>query len=224
MDLKGIIAIAGKPGLYKVAAQGRANIIVQSLENDKKFPAFASDKISALDDISIYTYEKDVPLTEVYTLLAEKENFGKSIDHKEEPKKLRAYLVTFLPDYDAERVYDTDVKKLFQWYNLLVEKGMISKEKLEEARKAKEEEAKAEKPAAKKSSAEPKAGTPAAEKKAAAPKVEKKAAEPKEKAAPKEKADAPKAEKAAPKKPAAKKATEKETDKPAKKAAPKKSK
>ena len=86
------------------------------LENDKKFPAFASDKISALDDISIYTYQKDVPLTEVYLLICEKENFKPSISHKEEPKKLREYLVTFLPDYDAERVYDTDVKKLFQWY------------------------------------------------------------------------------------------------------------
>lgn len=141
MDLKGIIAIAGKPGLYKVAAQGRNNIIVQSLENDKKFPAFATDKISALDDISIYTYEKDVPLSEVYLLLCEKENFKQSINHREEPKKLREYLVTFLPDYDAERVYDTDVKKLFQWYNLLVEKGFISKEKAEEAKKLKDEDA-----------------------------------------------------------------------------------
>ena len=129
MDLKGIIAISGKPGLYKVAAQGRNNIIVQSLDNDKKFPAFASDKISALDDISMYTNEKDVPLTEVLTLLAEKEDFKASISAKEDPKKLREYLVTFLPNYDAERVYDTDVKKLFQWYNILIEKGIISKEK-----------------------------------------------------------------------------------------------
>lgn len=155
MDLKGIIAIAGKPGLYKVAAQGRNNIIVQSLENDKKFPAFASDKISALDDISIYTYEKDVPLSEVYLILCEKENYKASISHKEEPRKLREYLITFLPDYDAERVYDTDVKKLFQWYNLLVEKGIISKEKVEESKKAKEaadetKESVAEKPVTKK--------------------------------------------------------------------------
>jgi len=135
MDLKGIISISGKPGLYKVAAQGRNNIIVQSLDNDKKFPAFASDKISALDDISMYTYEKDVPLTEVLKLLAEKEEYKASISPKEEVKKLREYLVTFLPDYDAERVYDTDVKKLFQWYNILIEKGIISKEKAEEANK-----------------------------------------------------------------------------------------
>lgn len=165
MDLKGIISISGKPGLYKVAAQGRNNIIVQSLDNDKKFPAFASDKISALDDISIYTYEKDVPLTEVLKMLAEKEEYKPSISTKEEPKKLREYLVTFLPNYDAERVYDTDVKKLFQWYNILVEKGIISKEKAEEAAKIKEDAAAAavavegEKPKAEKKAKAPKAAT-----------------------------------------------------------------
>lgn len=137
MDLKGIIAIAGKPGLYKVAAQGRANIIVQSLDTDKKFPAFASDKISALEDISVYTYSKDVPLVEVFTALAEKENFGKSISHKEDAKKLREHLVSFLPDYDAQRVYDADVRKLYQWYNLLIDKELITKEKAEAAKQAK---------------------------------------------------------------------------------------
>lgn len=130
MDLQGVIAISGKPGLYKVIAQGKNNIIVESLDNGKKFPAFASDKISALDDISIYTYDEDVPLIQVYVSLAEKEKFNKSIDHKEEPKKLREYLITFLPNYDAERVYDTDVKKLFQWYNILVDKGFITEEKV----------------------------------------------------------------------------------------------
>ena len=73
MDLKGIISISGKAGLYKVAANGRNNIIVQSLDNDKKFPVFATDKISALEDISIYTYEEDVPLTDVYVKLAKLE-------------------------------------------------------------------------------------------------------------------------------------------------------
>jgi hypothetical protein len=200
MDLKGIIAIAGKPGLYKVAAQGRNNIIVQSLENDKKFPAFASDKISALDDISIYTYQKDVPLTEVYLILCEKENFKTSISHKEEPKKLREYLVTFLPDYDAERVYDTDVKKLFQWYNLLVEKGVISKEKVEEAKAAAEAAAKAEsKPAAE---ADGNDAKPAAKAKAPAAKAEGEKAKPTAKAKTTAKADGDKAKPAA--KPSAK--------------------
>lgn len=204
MDLKGIIAIAGKPGLYKVAAQGRNNIIVQSLENDKKFPAFASDKISALDDISIYTYQKDVPLTEVYLLLCEKENFKPSISHKEEPKKLREYLVTFLPDYDAERVYDTDVKKLFQWYNLLVEKGIITKEKVEESQAA----AKAEtKPVAAKTSAEADGDKPKAAAKAKpSAKADGDKAKPaaKAKAVPAAKADGDKAKPAAKTKSAAK--------------------
>lgn len=148
MDLRGIIAIAGKPGLYKVAAQGRNNIIVQSLESNKKFPAFASDKISTLEDISIYTYETDVPLSEVYQKIAEKESYGKAIGHNESQDQLRAYLSDILPDYHEERVYDNDVKKIFQWYNILVDHGFIkeggsseeqeeSAEKLDKAMKAK---------------------------------------------------------------------------------------
>lgn len=199
MDLKGIIAIAGKPGLYKVAAQGRNNIIVQSLENEKKFPAFASDKISALDDISIYTYERDVPLTEVYMLLGEKEKFSVSINHKEEPKKLREYLTTFLPDYDVERVYDTDVKKLFQWYNLLVEKGIISKEKADEFKKS--QEATPEESVTK---SEPEKATPKAKKSETKKAEEKPSA--KAKAKPKKAVTEEKAAEAKPKKKAAKKA------------------
>jgi hypothetical protein len=125
MDLKGIIAISGKPGLFKVAAQGRNNIIVESLDNGKKFPAFASDKISALEDICIYTYEEDVPLIDVYTKLADKEGYKASLSHKEKPDTLREHLATYLPDYDEDRVYDQDVKKLYQWYNILVDKGII---------------------------------------------------------------------------------------------------
>lgn len=127
MNLKGIIAISGKPGLFKVAAQGRNNIIVQSLESSKKFPAFASDKISALEDISIYTYQEDVPLPEVYTKLAEKTNYEKAISHKESSEKLRTELESFLPDYDQDRVFDGDIRKLFQWYNLLFDHGYVIK-------------------------------------------------------------------------------------------------
>lgn len=138
MNLKGIIAISGKPGLYKVAAQGRNNIIVQSLDNGKKFPAFASDKISALEDISIYTYEEDVPLIEVYTKLAEKADYAKAISHKENSQALREELESFLPNYDEDRVYDSDIKKLFQWYNILVDNGYVTRE--EEEAVASEEE------------------------------------------------------------------------------------
>jgi len=126
MDLKGIISISGKPGLYKVVANGRNNVIVQALDGGKKFPVFATDKISALEDISIYTYEKDVPLIEVYEKLAEIEGYKKTINHKEPGVKLREKVVEFLPDYDEDRVYDSDLKKLFQWYNLLIDNGIIT--------------------------------------------------------------------------------------------------
>lgn len=128
MNLKGLIAISGKSGLFKVAAQGRNNIIVESLDTGKKFPAFATDKISALEDISIYTYEEDVPLVDVYDKLAEHADYKQAISHKETPDKLRAELAEFLPDYDEDRVYPSDIKKIFQWYNILCEKGYIVKE------------------------------------------------------------------------------------------------
>ena len=140
MNLKGLIAISGKPGLYKVAAQGRNNIIVESLDTGKKFPAFAADKISALEDISIYTYGEDVPLVDVYTKLAEKVDYGKAINHKESGEALREELTAFLPDYDEDRVYDSDIRKLFQWYNILVDKGYVVKGETEETAVASEEE------------------------------------------------------------------------------------
>jgi hypothetical protein len=144
MDLKGIISISGKPGLYKVAANGRNNIIVQSLDNDKKFPVFATDKISALEDISIYTYEEDVPLVDVYKKLATFEDYKKSINHKESGTKLRERTIEFLPDYDEDRVFDGDLKKLFQWYNLLVDKNIITKPKATKKAVKKKNEAAAE--------------------------------------------------------------------------------
>lgn len=143
MDIKGIIAISGKPGLFKVAAQGRNNIIVESLDTGKKFPAFATDKISALEDICIYTHEEDVPLVDVYSKLAEKEGYKASISHKESPAALREHIQTYLPDYDKDRVYDQDLRKLYQWYNILVEKGMVVK--TVKAKEDKKTEAKTEK-------------------------------------------------------------------------------
>lgn len=140
MNLKGLIAISGKSGLYKVSAQGRNNIIVESLDNGKKFPAFATDKISALEDISIYTYEADVPLAEVYGKLADRANYEKSISHKESGEVLREELVSFLPDYDVDRVYESDIRKLFQWYNILIEKGFITRQAEEAVAAAANEE------------------------------------------------------------------------------------
>jgi hypothetical protein len=132
MNLSGIISISGKPGLYKVIAQGKNNIIVESLEDKKRVPAYSTDRISALDDISIYTYDDDKPLREIYKSIFEKEKGGETISHKEDAKKLQTYLLEILPTYDQERVYGSDIKKLFQWYNLLHKAGELKVEETKE--------------------------------------------------------------------------------------------
>lgn len=180
MNLTGIIAISGRPGLYKVVAQGKNNIIVESLDDNKRFPAYSTDRISALDDISIYTYDEDKPLKEIYVSIFEKQKGGAAISHKEDAAKLSASLLEVLPNYDQERVYPSDIKKLFQWYNILHKAGLL---KLEEEEKEVEKEA------------EPATEKPKKEKAPAAKKA----------AAPKKAADKP-ASKAAPKATAAKKA------------------
>lgn len=172
MDLTGIISISGKPGLYKVIAQGKNNIIVESLADKKRIPAYATDRISALDDISIYTYEGDEPLKDVFKSILEKQSGKEAPSHKEDLASLQNYLQEILPDYDEERVYPSDIKKIFQWYNLLLSYGVLKLEKEKKPAKKeaqeKQEDSKAEKktaekkPAAKKKPAEKK--KPAAKK------------------------------------------------------------
>ena len=127
MNLTGIIAITGRVGLYKVVAQGKNNLIVESLEDKKRFPAYASDRISALEDISIYAYDEDVALKVIFDSIYAKENGGIAPSHKEDKKVLESYLLEVLPKYDQERVYISDIKKLFQWYNLLHKAGELNK-------------------------------------------------------------------------------------------------
>lgn len=172
MNLTGIIAISGKPGLYKVVAQGKNNIIVESLADNKRVPAYATDRISALEDISIYTYNDDKPLKEVYKAIFTKENGGLAPSPKSDLNELKSYLLEILPDYDDERVYSSDIKKLFQWYNLLHKSGNLKLE--EEASEESVEEKPAKKAPAKKE-AKPKttakATTKATDKKATAKKA-----------------------------------------------------
>jgi hypothetical protein len=127
MNLAGIIAISGKPGLYKVVKQGKNNLFVQALDSDKITPAYTSDKISALEDISVYTYENDVPLLELLGLIAEKSNYESTLSHKEDKKKLESFFEEIVPNYDKERVYFSDIKKIFQWYNQLQNVGLLVK-------------------------------------------------------------------------------------------------
>ncbi|MEN9699665.1 MAG: hypothetical protein RLZZ301_863 [Bacteroidota bacterium] len=118
MQLNGIIAISGRPGLFKVIAQSKNSVIVESLIDKKRFPAYASERISTLDDISMFTYEEDVKLTDIFAKMLELyPTEGPS--HKADMKELEAAMQQVLPNWDQERIYPSDVRKLFQWYNLL---------------------------------------------------------------------------------------------------------
>ena len=123
--LKTILSISGKPGLFKLISPAKNMLIVESLQTGKRQPAYAHEKIISLGDIAIFTDEEDVPLSEVLNAIKEKENGAKVIldIKKADNETLRAYLAEVLPNFDRERVYPTDIKKLISWYNLLVETG-----------------------------------------------------------------------------------------------------
>jgi hypothetical protein len=123
--LKGILAISGQPGLYKLVAESKNNIIVESLETGKRMPAYSTSKISALEDIAIFTDTDDMPLKDVFKAISEKEDGGKTINHKSSSKELRDYFAEVLPEYDRDRVYVSDIKKVLLWYNTLQEKDML---------------------------------------------------------------------------------------------------
>jgi hypothetical protein len=124
--LNTILSIAGKPGLYRLLSQGKNMLIVESLSADKKrFPAYGNEKIISLADIAMYTDDEEVPLRKVLESMKNKENGGKvSIDAKKAgAEELRAYLAEVLPNFDRDRVYVGDIKKLISWYNILIENG-----------------------------------------------------------------------------------------------------
>jgi hypothetical protein len=136
--LKGILAISGQSGLFKMVAESKNNIIVESLETGKRIPVYSSAKISALEDIAIYTIEGDKPLKEVFQAISEKENGGAAIAPKVSANELKAYFAEVLPDYDKDRVYVSDIKKVLQWYNNLQEKDMLDFSETEEEKKEEE--------------------------------------------------------------------------------------
>ena len=110
--LKEILSIAGKPGLQKLISNTTNAIIVESLIDGKRFPAYSNSKIISLEDISIYTETEDMPLKEVFRRMYEKEEGGKAIGHKETSEKITAYFTEILPEYDKDRVYTSDMKKI----------------------------------------------------------------------------------------------------------------
>lgn len=126
MDLKNILAISGKPGLYRLVTSGTARLVVESIQDKKKLPVPATSKVSSLDDIAIFTIEEEVPLREVFSKIYEKTNQSQALSHKSTPAELRAFVAEVLTDLDHERVYDSDLKKLFNWYNILFEDGFFA--------------------------------------------------------------------------------------------------
>ena len=124
--LKGILAISGQPGLFKVLSEGKNGVIVESLLTGKKQTAFASAKMSTLEDIAIYTTHEDFPLKQVFRKISDLENGGAAIQTSAKPEELKKYFEKILPDFDRERVYVSDIKKVLTWYNLLHEKGLLN--------------------------------------------------------------------------------------------------
>ena len=132
MDLSKILSISGKPGLYLLVSQTKTGALVESLLDGKRQPAFSNERISSLEDISIFTLEEDIPLKKVFELIYSKENGGECISHKSDNNKIVQYMEEILPDFDRDRVYVSDMKKLFSWYNILNAKRLITIEDVKE--------------------------------------------------------------------------------------------
>lgn len=140
MNIDKVISISGKPGLYTLVTQSKGGFIAENLDNNRKTSVPASASVSLLSNIAIYTLTDEVPLVEVFKRIFEKENGGKAIDHKSSEKELRNYMAEVLPDYDEDRVYKSDLKKLFQWYNILLKNGLLVPSEEDKEETTKEEE------------------------------------------------------------------------------------
>lgn len=128
MNLDKILAISGKPGLYALKVQTRTGFVAESLVDGKKITVGLRSNVSLLSEISMYTYSEEKPLTEVMRSIAKKENNGPTPAFKDDKAQLTAYFLEILPDYDQERVYASDIKKVINWYNVLQSKGLVSAE------------------------------------------------------------------------------------------------
>ena len=129
MNLEGIINVSGKPGLFKVISRSSNNVIIESLIEKKRTAIYSHNQANLLDEIGIYTYNDTIPLSEIFTEIAKKTNCGPSISHKSSKTELTSYFRDILPEYDEERVYISDIKKVIQWYNSMQSLNMIKLEK-----------------------------------------------------------------------------------------------
>ena len=142
MSLEKILTISGKPGLYQLQNQTRSGFLATSLVDGKKISVSAKQNVSILSEIAIYTLTEELPLSEVFTKISNKENGGEAISHKSTRDKLEEYFFEILPDYDEDKVYPSDIKKVIQWYNLLTKNGItnFAKETTEATEATSEEE------------------------------------------------------------------------------------
>jgi hypothetical protein len=142
MSFQKILAISGKPGLYELKVQTRSGFVAEALLDGKKITVGLRSNVSLLSEIAVYTYNEEVKLIEIFKTIAAKENGEPTISHKESDDKLRSYFREILPEFDEDRVYTSDIKKIFNWYNILQPKGYVSVEALNT--EVKEEETPAE--------------------------------------------------------------------------------
>ena len=129
MDLEGIINVSGKPGLYKVISRSNNTVIIESLLDNKRSAIYSHNQANLLNEIGIYTYNDTTPLCDVFTTIANKTNCGPSINHKLSKEELINYCREIVPEYDEERVYFSDIKKVIQWYNTMQSADLIEIEK-----------------------------------------------------------------------------------------------
>ena len=127
--LKDLMSISGHGGLFRFVSQGRNGIIVESIDTGKRIQAFASMKVSALEDIAIYTDDEEVHLEKVLSAIHKYENGKETISHKSSAEDLKDYFSAILPEYDRNRVYVSDIKKVLNWYNLLLKYDLLEIEK-----------------------------------------------------------------------------------------------
>ena len=139
MSLDKILSISGKPGLYELQKQTRSGFVAESLIDGKKISVGMQNNVSVLSEIAIYTFTEEIPLREVFKRIQEKENGEQTISHKESKKTLEAFFSEILPDYDEDRVYASDIKKVVQWYNMLQAKGITDFSEPEEVISEEEE-------------------------------------------------------------------------------------
>ena len=126
MDLTKIVSISGKPGLYQIKSQAIGKIIVESVLDGKCIPAFARDRMSSLEEISIFSTDEDRPLKDVFKMIHDKMGDKVDFDYKKAtPEQLREKFAFVMPDYDEEAVYPSDMRKVFAWYQMLNEKGLL---------------------------------------------------------------------------------------------------